>query len=324
LAHDVAAVDRWPALPLAEWRDTCATLHMWTQMVGKTRLALAPPQNHWWQVTLYLTARGLATGPMPHGSRTLDAEFDFVEHALVLRTGEGARQVITLRPRSVAEFYRIYLAALETLGVHISLWPVPVEIEHPIRFPDDTTHASYDPEYANRFWRILVQADDVLRRFRAPFIGKCSPVHFFWGSFDLAVTRFSGRPAPRHPGGAPNCAAWVMEEAYSREVSSAGWWPRSEAPGPSFYSYTYPQPDGYPNAPVRPAGAFFDSRMGEFMLPYDEVRRAADPDAAVLDFLESTYEAGANLGRWDRATLEPAVRPERPLRRPWSTVPTGR
>ncbi len=222
MTKDVATRDLWPALPLEEWRDTYATLHMWTQMVGKTCLALAPRQNHWWQVALHVTARGLATGPMPYGPRTLDAEFDFVAHELVLRTGEGAVQEIALRPRSVADFYRAYLSALETLGVHVRLWPVPVEVEHPLRFPDDEAHASYDPEYANRFWRILVQVDDVLRRFREPFLGKCSPVHFFWGSFDLAVTWFSGRRAPERPG-----ADRVTREAYSHEVISAGFWPGS-------------------------------------------------------------------------------------------------
>jgi hypothetical protein len=248
----VAESDRWPDLPLAAWKDTYATLHMWTQIVGKTQLALAPPQNHWWHVTLRVTARGLATGPMPYGSRTFDAEFDFIEHELVLRTGEGAVQRIALRPRSVAEFYRAYLAALKKLDVHVKLWPVPVEVENPIRFPDDETHASYDPEYANRHWRILVQADDVFRRFRASFLGKCSPVHFFWGSFDLAVTRFSGRPAPPHPGGVPNFPDWVAREAYSHEVSSCGFWPGGgPLPMPVFYSYAYPEPSGFKDAPVR-------------------------------------------------------------------------
>ena len=215
MTKNVAALDPWPDLPLEAWKDTYATLHMWTQIVGKTCLALAPPQNHWWHIALRVTARGLATGPMLYGSRTFDAEFDFIEHELVLRTSEGAVQKIALRPRSVAEFYRAYLAALKKLDVQVKLWPVPVEVEHPIRFPDDETHAAYDPEYANRHWRILVQADDVLRRFRAPFLGKCSPVHFFWGSFDLAVTRFSGRRAPERPG-----ADRMTQEAYSHEVIS--------------------------------------------------------------------------------------------------------
>jgi uncharacterized protein DUF5996 len=300
VTQDVAPRDLWPDLPLAAWRDTYATLHMWTQIVGKTRLALAPWQNHWWHVTLHLTARGLATGPMPYGSRTLDAEFDFVEHELVLRTGEGAVQEITLRPRSVAEFYRIYLAALQTLGVHVALWPVPVEVEHPIRFPDDDQHASYDAEYANRFWRILVQVDHVLRQFRGPFLGKCSPVHFFWGSFDLAVTRFSGRRAPERPGADP-----VTREAYSHEVFSAGFWPGSGAvQEAAFYAYAAPEPAGLRDAVLQPRAAYYHPQMSEFILPYAAVRTAESPVDALLTFLRSTYDATADLGHWDRAALE--------------------
>jgi hypothetical protein len=296
---DVATRDPWPALPLEEWRDTYATLHMWTQIVGKTRLALVPPQNHWWQVTLYVTARGLATGPMPYGSRTLDAEFDFVEHELVLRTGEGARAVISLRPRSVAEFYRIYLGALDTLGMRVPLWPMPVEFENPIRFTDDTAHASYDPEYANRCWRILVQADDVLRRFRAPFLGKCSPVHFFWGSFDLAVTRFSGRRAPERP-----AADAVTREAYSHEVFSAGFWPGSgTVKDAAFYTYAAPEPEGFRDAAL-PSAAYYEPKMSIYILPYDAVRTAASPVDTLLAFLQSTYDAAADLGNWDRGALE--------------------
>src|SRR5467141_3135932 len=302
---NVATRDPWPALPLEEWRDTYATLHMWTQMVGKTCLALAPRQNHWWQVAFRVTARGLATGPMPYDTRTLDAEFDFVEHELVLRTGEGAVQKIALRPRSVAAFYRAYLAALDTLGMHVKIWPVPVEAEHKIRFPDDEQHAAYDPDYANRHWRILVQIDDVFKRFRAPFLGKCSPVHFFWGSFDLAVTRFSGRRAPRHPGGVPHLSDAVACEAYSHEVSSAGFWPGSGAIDyPAFYSYAYPEPAGFRATKVQPDAAFFSEALGEFILPYDAVRTAARPDQALLEFLQSTYEAAANAAKWDRAALE--------------------
>jgi hypothetical protein len=296
----VATRAPWPALPLEEWRDTCATLHMWTQIVGKTRLALAPWQNHWWQVALHVTARGLATGPMPYGSRTLDAEFDFIEHELVLRTSEGAVQEITLRPRSVAEFYRIYLAALEALDVHVELWPVPVEVEHPIRFTDDHEHASYDPEYASRFWRILVQVDDVFKRFRGRFLGKCSPVHFFWGSFDLAVTRFSGRRAPERAG-----ADRVTREAYSHEVISAGFWPGSggvqEA---AFYSYAAPEPAGLRDLAPQPSGAYYHPQMREFILPYAAVRTAASPVDALLAFLQSTYDAAAELAAWERAALE--------------------
>jgi hypothetical protein len=300
VTQGVATQDRWPPLPLEEWRDTYATLHMWTQVVGKTRLALAPWQNHWWQVALYLTARGLATGPMPYGSGMLDAEFDFVEHELILRTSEGAVQQITLRPRSVAQFYRAYLAALEALGVHVKLWPVPVEVEHPIRFPDDDEHASYDPEYANRFWRILAQADDVLRRFRASFLGKCSPVHFFWGSFDLAVTRFSGRPAPERPG-----ADAITREAYSHEVISAGFWPGSGAvQDAAFYAYAAPEPAGLRDRAVRPRAAYYQPQMSLFILPYDAVRTAESPDETVLAFLQSTYDAAADLANWDRDALE--------------------
>jgi len=300
VTQGVAPRDLWPALPLDEWRDTYATLHMWTQIVGKTRLALAPRQNHWWHVTLHVTARGLATGPMPYGSRTLDAEFDFVEHKLVLRTGEGAVQEITLRPRSVAEFYRVYLAALETLGVRVKLWPVPVEVEHPIRFPDDAQHASYDAEYANRFWRILVQVDDVLRQFCGPFLGKSSPVHFFWGSFDLAVTRFSGRRAPERAG-----ADAVTREAYSHEVFSAGFWPGSGAvQEAAFYTYAAPEPAGLRDAPLQPPAAYYQPQMSIFILPYAAVRAADSPVDTVLAFLRSTYEAAAHLAHWDRDALE--------------------
>jgi uncharacterized protein DUF5996 len=305
MTTDVATRDRWPTLPLEEWRDTYATLHMWTQMVGKTCLALAPRQNHWWQVAFHVTARGLATGPMPYGPRTLDAEFDFIEHELVLRTSEGAVQKIALRPRSVAEFYRVYLAALETLGVHVRLWPVPVEVEHPIRFPDDESHAAYDPEYANRFWRILVQVDDVFRQFRAPFLGKCSPVHFFWGSFDLAVTRFSGRRAPERPG-----ADRVTQEAYSHEVISAGFWPGSggvqEA---AFYAYAAPEPAGLRDLAPQPSAVYYHPPMGIFILPYAAVRTAASPVDALLAFLQGTYDAAADLANWDRGALERPVSP---------------
>ena len=293
-------VPAWPALPLDEWRDTYATLHMWTQIVGKTRLALAPHQNHWWQVTLYVTARGLSTGPMPYGSRALDVEFDFIEHELILRTSDGAVQKIALRPRSVAKFYRAYLAALENVDLHVKLWPVPVEVEHPIRFPDDEQHAAYDPEYANRFWRILVQADDVFRQFRAPFLGKCSPVHFFWGSFDLAVTRFSGRRAPERPG-----ADRITREAYSHEVISAGFWPGSgDVQQPAFYAYAAPEPAGLRDLVPQPSAVYYHPPMGIFILPYAAVRTASSPVDALLAFLQSTYDAAADLAGWDRPALE--------------------
>src|SRR3989454_7027305 len=278
---------------------------MWSQIVGKTSLALARWQNHWWQVALHVTARGLATGPMPYGSRTLDVEFDFVEHELVLRTDDGAVHEIPLRPRSVAEFYHLYLKALETLAIRVKLWPMPVEVENPIRFTDDRTHASYDPEYAHRLWRILVQADDVFRRFRASFLGKCSPVHFFWGSFDLAVTRFSGRPAPPHPGGIPHLPDAITREAYSQEVSSLGFWPGGgPMPSPLFYSYAYPEPTGFAQAKVRPEAASYNSQLREFILPYETVRTAASPDNVLLDFAQSTYDAASKLAKWDRSALE--------------------
>ena len=295
-----ATRELWPPLPLEEWRDTCATLHMWTQIVGKTRLALAPWQNHWWHVTLHVTARGLATGPMPYGTRTLDAEFDFVEHQLVLRTGEGAAQQIPLVPRSVAEFYRSYLAALAALDVQVKLWPMPVEVEHPIRFPDDREHASYDRAFANRFWRILVQADDLLKRFRGRFLGKASPAHFFWGSFDIAATRFSGRRAPERPG-----ADRITQEAYSHEVISAGFWPGSgTVQEPAFYAYAAPEPAGLRDVTASPGDAYYHPPMSLFILPYAAIRTAASPGDAVLAFLQSTYEAAADLAHWDRASLE--------------------
>src|SRR5438309_5039038 len=290
----------WPRLSLDEWRDTYATLHMWTQIVGKTCLALARRQNHWWQVALHVTARGLATGPMSYGSRTLDVEFDFVEHELVLRTDDGAVHEIPLRPRSVAEFYRLYLKALETLAIRVTAWPMPVEVDHPIRFADDQTHASYDPEYANRFWRILVQADDVFKQFRERFLGKCSPVHFFWGSFDLAVTRFSGRRAPERAG-----ADRITREAYSHEVISCGFWPGDETfEAPAFYSYTVPEPPGLSAAALRPSAAWYNPDRGLFLLRYEDVRSADAPEQVLLEFLQSTYEAGATLAQWDRETLE--------------------
>ncbi len=295
-----ATRELWPPLPLDEWRDTYATLHMWTQIVGKTRLALAPWQNHWWQVTLHVSARGLATGPMPYGSRTLDMEFDFLEHELVLRTDQGAVREIALRPRSVADFYQVYLEALDTLGIRVELWPVPVEVEHPVRFTDDQTHASYDPEYANRFWRILVQVDDVFKRFRGRFLGKSSPVHFFWGSFDLAVTRFSGRRAPARAG-----ADRVTREAYSHEVISAGFWPGSGAvQEAAFYAYAAPEPAGLRDVPPQPTAAYYQPEMGLFILPYAAVRTATSPVATLQEFLQSTYDVAAELARWDRDTLE--------------------
>jgi len=302
-ASDTAA---WPPLPLAGWRDTFATLHLWTQMVGKTRLALAPMENHWWQVTFYVTGRGLGTSPIPYGQRTFEVHFDFIDHQLVVRTSDGTAGTLPLAPRSVAEFYREYKALLRSLDIEVEIYPLPAEIPDPIiPFPEDQLHASYDPDAAQRCWRALVQADRVLKRFRGRFLGKCSPVHFWWGGFDLSCTRFSGRSAPPHPGGFPNLPDWVTREAYSHECISAGWWPGG-APleEPAFYAYAYPEPDGCAAAPVRPDAAFYHPELREWILPYDAVRQAPDPDAALLDFLQSTYEAAATLGAWDRAALE--------------------
>ncbi|MGH7497411.1 MAG: DUF5996 family protein [Gemmatimonadales bacterium] len=295
----------WPALPFAEWQDTCRTLHMWTQIVGKTRLALAPMENHWWQIALYVTPRGLTTSAMPSGARTFAVDFDFLDHQLQVRVSDGATRTLPLVPQSVADFYAAYMALLRSLGLEVRIRPTPVEVETAIPFATDREHASYDNDAANRYWRLLVQADRVLKRFRGRFLGKASPVHFFWGSFDLAATRFSGRLAPRHPGGAPNCPNYVMEEAYSRECSSCGFWPGGGAlAGPTFYAYAYPEPAGYADHPVGPAVARYDTELREFILPYETVRNAAAPDEVLLEFLQSTYEAAADLGRWDRATLD--------------------
>jgi hypothetical protein len=298
--------DVWPSLLLEEWRETCATLHMWTQVAGKVRLAQAPHLNHWWQVPLYVTSRGLTTSPMPYGERTFQIDFDFIAHRLFIATSGGDSRAVELKARSVADFYREFMSELRALGLEVKIWTTPVEVENPIPFEEDETHAAYDPEYANRFWRVLVQAERVLQRFRSRFVGKCSPVHFFWGSFDLAVTRFSGRRAPEHPG-APNIADSITREAYSHEVSSAGFWPGGGAmPEPIFYAYAYPTPEGFKDYSVRPEKAFYSPDFGEFVLPYEAVRRAGDPDRTLLDFLQSTYEAAAELARWDRASLERA------------------
>ncbi|HJR36208.1 MAG TPA: DUF5996 family protein [Gemmatimonadales bacterium] len=295
----------WPSLPLDSWRDTLDTLHMWTQIVGKTRLALAPPENHWWHIAFYLTPRGLTTSPMPYGTRTLSADFDFLDHRLHLRTSEGATRSIPLIPRSVADFYADYLEALGWLGIQVRLRPVPVEVQVAVPFAEDRQHASYDAEAVGRWWGLVLGADRVLKRFRGGFLGKASPVHFFWGSFDLAATRFSGRRAPPHPGGAPNCPDYVMTEAYSHECSSCGFWPGGgPVAEPAFYSYAYPAPPGYADRPVRPAGASYNRDLGEFILPLEAVRTAVDAEAAVLDFCQSTYEAAADLGDWDRPALE--------------------
>jgi hypothetical protein len=304
---DTGSTDVWPGLAYDEWKDTYATLHMWTQVVGKVRFALTPWINHSWHVTLYVTARGLTTSPIPYDTRTFQMDFDFVDHRLVIQTNDGAVRALELRPRTVADFYREVMAALNELGLAVHIHTTPNEVAEAVPFEQDRAHAAYDAERARRFWRILVQADRVFKTFRARFIGKCSPVHFFWGSFDLAVTRFSGRPAPPHPGGVPHLPDAVTREAYSHEVSSCGFWPGGGPIAyPAFYSYAYPEPAGFADAPVRPAGAFYSRDLREFVLPYDEVRNAAWPDEALLEFLQSTYEAAADLGRWDRSALERA------------------
>jgi hypothetical protein len=295
----------WPPLPYAEWKDTLATLHMWTQIVGKIRLAQSPWTNHAWHVPLYVTARGLGTSPIPFEDRMFELDFDFIAHQLRISVSDGGTRSVALKPRSVADFYRELFHHLDELGIRVRIHGRPNEVQDAIPFDQDETHAAYDPEYANRFWRVLVQADRVFKQFRAGFIAKASPVHFFWGSFDLAATRFSGAPAPEHPGGVPNCPDWVTREAYSHEVSSCGFWPGGEAaPYPLFYSYAYPQPDGFAHAPVQPREARFDAALGEFVLPYEAVRASDAPDAALLAFLQSTYDAAATLGHWNRPALE--------------------
>ena len=295
----------WPSLVLEEWQDTLATLHMWTQIVGKIRMKQTPLINHWWNVTLYVSARGLTTSPMPYQDRIFEIEFDFTEHMLEIATSGGDHKQIALQPRTVAEFYDAVMAALREAGIRVEINDFPSEIPGAIPFSTDQTHAAYDAEYARRFWRVLVQADRVFKQFRTGFIGKSSPVHFFWGSFDLAVTRFSGRRAPPHPGGVPGLPDTVMHDAYSHEVSSAGFWPGGGGIDyAAFYSYAYPEPDGFRTSAVEPEAAFFNETLGEFLLPYDAVRTASDPDAMLLAFLQSTYEAAARAGKWDRAALE--------------------
>ena len=293
----------WPELTLSGWEETRDTLQLWTQVVGKVRLALEPMVNHWWQVPLYVSARGLTTSLMDVGGRGLEIEFDFIDHRLNLRTSDGQSEAVTLEPRTVASFYAATMGALKDLGVAVEIFPRPVEMAEVIRFPDDEVHRSYDADAARRFWLALVQSHRVMTRFRARFIGKVSPVHFFWGAADLAVSRFSGRRAPKHPGGVPNCADWVQEMAYSHELSSCGFWPGGSAEG-SYYSYAYPQPDGFADWSEIPEAAYFDSTLGEFILPYASVRKAEDPDALLLDFFQSTYEAAAELAQWDRTALE--------------------
>lgn len=292
----------WPELTIADWSDTRDTLHLWTQIVGKVRLGLEPMLNHWWQVTLYVSARGLTTGLMPTDGRGLDMEFDFTDHLLRLRTSDGQTAQVALVPQTTAAFYAGVRAALGEVGVSVPIYPRPSEVAEAIPFDQDEVHRSYDAEAAHRFWLALLQADRVMHRFRAGFLGKASPVHYFWGGPDLAVTRFSGRRAPKHPGGVPNCPDWVQELAYSHEVHSCGFWPGGEEG--LFYAYAYPQPEGFADWPIAPEAAYYDLAMGEFILPYGAVRQAANPDMLLMQFFESSYEAAANLGHWDRAELE--------------------
>lgn len=305
MALDSVPSQLWPDLPFGGWQDTCATLHMWTQIVGKVRLALEPMVNHWWQVPLYVTTTGLTTSPIPYWSRSFQIDFDFCRHVLLITTADQRRAEFALGPYSVAEFYDKIMSALRELGIDVAIWTMPVEVVDAIPFEQDHQHKSYDADAAQRFWRALVQGDRVMKHFRARFTGKVSPVHFFWGSFDLAVTRFSGRTAPAHPGGMPNLGDWVAREAYSHEVSSCGFWPGNGGFGKAaFYAYAYPAPQGFAEAPLRPAAARFDPNLQEFILEYDAVRASENPDQVLLDFFQSTYEAAANAGGWDRAALE--------------------
>jgi hypothetical protein len=298
-----SAADRpecWPALSLDSWKDTYATLHMWTQIVGKVRLALAPLVNHWWNVPFYVTADGLTTSRIPYGERSFEIWFDFLQHRLMLETSDGISKALPLAPRSVADFYREFMNMIKSAGIEVKIWRMPVEVPNPVAFDQDRAHASYDPAAVEKWWRILLSADSVFQQFRSGFIGKCSPVHFFWGSFDLAVTRFSGRRAPERPG-----ADAITREAYSHEVSSIGFWPGSgDIKEAAFYSYAAPEPAGFKEASVRPAGAFYHKQVSEFLLMYEDVRTANSPSEALLDFCQSTYEAAANLGKWERKELE--------------------
>ena len=299
--------DNWPELDFASWRDTASTLQLWTQIVGKVRLALTPWVNHGWQVPLYVTSRGLGTSPIPWGTEIFEIEFDFLAHRLNLQTSLGEQRWLPLKPQTVADFDRAVMDLLRQLHITVQIHEMPNEISDPVRFSEDRIHSAYDAAAAHRFWRALVQADRVLKIFRSAFLGKVSPVHFFWGSFDLAVTRFSGRRAPLHPGGVPNLPDAVAREAYSHEVSSAGFWPGNDLfPKPAFYSYAYPEPDGFADSAISP-GAYYDRNLHEFILPYDAVRSADDPDALLLDFLFSTYEAAAVHASWDRGALECAI-----------------
>ncbi|HJR60372.1 MAG TPA: DUF5996 family protein [Vicinamibacterales bacterium] len=297
--------DVWPSLPLDQWRETCATLHMWTQIVGKIRLVQTPWINHSWHATLYLVARGLTTSPVAHGTRIFQIDFDFIDHQLRIQTTDGSTGGFALEPQSVATFYARLMEEMRRLHLDVKIWGTPNEVVDAIPFDQDDVHRAYDREYVSRFWRILVQADRIFKVFRSRYIGKCSPVHFFWGAPDLAVTRFSGRRAPEHPGGVPNLPDRVTREAYSHEVSSCGFWAGGgPIPYPAFYSYAYPEPAGFADAAIKPAEAFYSTDLREFVLPYDVVRQSASPDDTLLAFLQTTYEAAADLAKWDRALLE--------------------
>jgi hypothetical protein len=302
--------EHWPKLSLDKWQDTYETLHLWSQIVGKIRLSQMPWINHSWHVPFYVTACGLTTSLIPYGTHAFEIDFDFSDHQLNIATSEGKRRSFALKPMSVADFYRKIMRTLAELDIEARIWPMPVEIPDPIQpFPENEKQGAYDPEAVERFWRALLQVHRVFTDFRACFIGKASPVHFFWGAFDLAVTRFSGRTAPKHPGGVPNCADWVMEEAYSHELSSAGFWPGAGLGEAAFYAYAYPEPDGFSKYPVRPEMAYYHKELGEFILPYEVVRTAHKPDTVLLDFLQSTYEAAADLAEWDRSALERKIDP---------------
>ncbi len=298
-------LEPWPAMPATNWLDTAVTVHMWSQIVGKTRMAFAPLQNHWWNVALYVTPVGLTTSAIETDDRAFEIELDFVEHALRIRDDRGRTPSFPLEPMTVADFYARFLDAMRSIEIPVRIWPRAVEVPETIRLDADRDHGSYDRTWIEWLHQTLLRTDAIFESFRAEFLGKSSPVHFFWGAFDLAVTRFSGRRAPRHAGGIPNCADWVMHEAYSHEVSSAGFWPGGpSSPNPIFYSYAYPQPEGFAEAKVRPEAAYWEQALGEFVLPYDAVRTAKDPAAEVRAFLESTYEAAADLANWDRPALE--------------------
>ncbi len=304
--------DTWPALPLEAWRETYATLHLWLQIVGKIRLSQSPWVNHSWSTTLYVTARGLTTSPIPYDARVFQIDLDFIDHVLQVRTSDGGVGTLHLEPQPVAVFYAGLMEEMKKLGMQITICRMPNEIASPISFDRDVVHATYDAAYANRFWRVLVQTDRVFKRFRARFIGKCSPVHLFWGAPDLAVTRFSGREAPVHPGGVPHLPDWVAREAYSHEVSSCGFWPGGGSIAyPAFYSYAYPEPGGFRKARIRPNEAFYSTDLREYILPYEAVRNAHSPDETLLAFLQDTYEAAADFGRWDRRGLERQMEPRR-------------